>query len=79
VDLLVVDNIAAHDYTEKADSPFEPVWRGPSGEFIGICLKKGNDALTHALNKALDELFADGALTAISQKTFNRDFVSPVR
>jgi polar amino acid transport system substrate-binding protein len=76
VDLVVVDNIAAYDYAGKANSPFEVIWQGPSDEFIGICLKKGNDALTDALNKALEELYEDGTLLRISRQTFNRDLVT---
>ena len=76
LDLIVVDNIAAFDYAEKENSPFEVAWQGLSGEHIGICLKKGNDALTAALDAALDELFAEGIMVNISQKVFNRDFVS---
>jgi len=76
LDLIVVDNIAAFDYAGKENSPFKVVWQGPSDEYIGICLKKGNDALTAALDKALDELFADGVLAEISQKFFRRDLVS---
>jgi polar amino acid transport system substrate-binding protein len=79
VDLVVVDSIVAYDYAGKEDSPFDVVWQGPSDEFIGICLKKGNDALTAALNNALDELFDDGTLLRISQKIFNRDLVSSLR
>jgi len=76
LDLIVVDNIAAFDYAEKENSLFKVVWQGSSDEYIGLCLKKGNDALTAALDKALDELFADGVLTEISQKYFRRDLVS---
>jgi len=76
VDVVVVDNIVAFNYTEREDSPFKVVWQGPSGEHIGICLKKGNDALTSALDNALEKLFADGTLVNISQKIFNRDLVS---
>ncbi|MDR2793158.1 MAG: transporter substrate-binding domain-containing protein, partial [Treponema sp.] len=79
VELVVVDNIAAFDYAGKADSPFEVLWQGPSDEYIGICLKKGNDALTDALNTALDELFEHGAMAQLSRKTFGRDLVSRVR
>ncbi|MDR2500763.1 MAG: ABC transporter substrate-binding protein [Treponema sp.] len=79
VDLVVVDNIVAFDYAGKENSPYEVIWQGPSDEYIGICLKKGNDALTNALNNALDELFENGTMLQISQKIFNRDLVSPVR
>jgi len=74
VDLIIVDNLVASNYAAK--ELFEIVWQGSSGELIGICLKKGNDALTSALNNALDELFKDGTLLEISQKYFNRDLVS---
>ncbi|MDR0322145.1 MAG: ABC transporter substrate-binding protein [Treponema sp.] len=78
LDIIVVDNIVAFNYAGE-DTPFEVVWQGPSGEYIGICLKKGNDALTAALDNALEELFEDGTLLAISQRIFNRDLVTPVR
>jgi polar amino acid transport system substrate-binding protein len=78
IDLVVVDNIVAYDYAGKVNSPFEVIWQGPSDEFIGICLKKGNDALTNALNNALDELHEDGTLLRISQQIFNRDLVTPL-
>jgi len=79
VDLVVVDNIVAFDYAGKENSPYEVIWQGPSDEYIGMCLKKGNDALTNALNNALDELFEDGTMLQISQKIFNSDLVSSVR
>ena len=73
VDLVVVDSIVAFNYAGKENSPFKIAWQGPSDERIGICLKKGNNALTIALDKALDELFADGTMLKISNKIFNRD------
>jgi len=79
VDLIIADNIAAYDYAEKENSPFKIAWQGASGELIGICLKKGNDALTVAIDNALDELFKDGAMREISLKIFNRDLVSSAK
>jgi polar amino acid transport system substrate-binding protein len=79
LDLIAVDSLVAFDYAGKSDSPFEVAWQGQAGEHISICLKKGNNALTIALNNALDELFEDGTLLEISQKYFSRDLVSPVR
>jgi polar amino acid transport system substrate-binding protein len=78
LDLIVVDNLVAFDYAGKNNSPFGVVWQGHTDEFISVCLKKGNDALTVALDNALDELFADGTLLAISKRIFNRDLVSSV-
>jgi polar amino acid transport system substrate-binding protein len=79
LDLVAADTIVAYDYAGKENSSFEVIWQGPSDEFIGICLKKGNDALTNALNNALDELYEDGTLPRISQHIFNRDLVSSIR
>ncbi|MDR1100694.1 MAG: transporter substrate-binding domain-containing protein [Treponema sp.] len=79
LDLIAVDNLAAFDYTRKTNSPFKEVWQGYTDEYISICLKKGNEPLTIALNNALDELFADGTLLDISQKYFNHDLISSVR
>ncbi|MCL2759886.1 MAG: ABC transporter substrate-binding protein [Treponema sp.] len=70
IDLVVVDNIAAFEYTGKENSPFEVIWQGVPDEYIAICLKKGNDALSTALNNALDELYLDGTLLKIYQQIF---------
>ena len=75
VDLVVVDNIVAYYYTGKENSGLEIAWvdsQNSSDELIGICLKKGNDALTGMIDKALDELNADGTVAAISYRYFNR-------
>ncbi|MDR1099071.1 MAG: ABC transporter substrate-binding protein [Treponema sp.] len=79
VDAIVCDSLVAVDYIAPADTPFEIVWQGTADEVFAVCLKKGNDALTEALDKALDELFADGTMLKISQETFKMDLVSPVR
>jgi polar amino acid transport system substrate-binding protein len=48
-------------------------------EVFAICLKKGNDALTEAIDRALDELFADGTMLRLSQEIFNIDMVTAAR
>jgi polar amino acid transport system substrate-binding protein len=79
VDAIVCDSLVAFDYVAPADSPFEIVWQGEAEETFGICLKKGNDALTAELDKALDALFADGTMLKISQDVFKMDMVSAAR
>ena len=78
VDAIVTDLLVAYDYIAPADNPFKIVWEGGEEEF-GICMKKGNDALTEAINKALDELFEEGAMRQISYDVFGMDLVSAVR
>jgi polar amino acid transport system substrate-binding protein len=79
VDAIVTDGVVALDYTAERGSPFEITWLGEPDEFFGIVIRKGNNALTDAINKALEELFADGTMRRISQQTLNVDMVSAAR
>jgi polar amino acid transport system substrate-binding protein len=79
VDVIITDMLVALDYIAPADSPFEIVWQGQADEKFGICIKKGNDALTAAIDKALDDLFAEGVMLKISQAIFGLDLVSAAR
>ncbi|MDR3336117.1 MAG: ABC transporter substrate-binding protein [Treponema sp.] len=79
VDAIVCDSLVAVDYIAPPNSPFEIIWQGPAEEVFAVCLKKGNDALTAALDKALDELFADGTMLKLSQDVFKFDMVSAAR
>ena len=79
VDVVVSDSLVAIDYTSQEDSAYQIVWLGEPDDFFGVCFKKGNDALTQAVDKALDELFADGTMLAISQAVFKTDMVSIAR
>jgi polar amino acid transport system substrate-binding protein len=78
VDVIMTDLLVAYEYVGQANSPFEIVWEGGDEQF-GICMKKGNNALTDAINKALDELFNDGTMVRISNQIFGMDLVSAVR
>jgi len=77
VDVIITDLPVAIAYVAAANSPFEIVWENPEPEIFGICMKKGNDALTAAINKALEELFADGTMSKISNEHLMGD--DPVR
>jgi len=76
VSVVVTDLLVAYDYIAPADSPFEIVWRSPDPEVFGICMKKGNDALTTAIDKALQEMFDDGTMVNISNQIFGMDLVT---
>jgi polar amino acid transport system substrate-binding protein len=79
VDVILVDSVVAAEYLSRPNNPFEITAEVSNDEVLAVCLKKGNNALTDALNKALDELWADGTLKSISQKVFGTDVVSSVR
>jgi polar amino acid transport system substrate-binding protein len=78
VDIIVCDSVVAYFYAAQPGAPFEIVWEG-SGEELGICIKKGNTALTTAVEAAMAALFADGTIQKISQSVFGRDLVSGVK
>jgi len=78
VDVIVTDLLVAYDYISPTN-PFEIVWESSEPEVFGICIKKGNDALTDAINGALEELFADGTMFRISNDIFGMDLVTTAR
>jgi polar amino acid transport system substrate-binding protein len=79
VDVIVVDSLVAFEYLDRDPDAFQFAWQGPADEQFGIALKKGNDALTAELDRALDELFDEDVMLKISYDVFNMDLVSSVR
>jgi polar amino acid transport system substrate-binding protein len=79
VDVILVDSVVAAEYLSRPNNPYLITAEVSNDEVLAICLKKGNDALTEVLNKALDDLYADGTLLRISQSVFGTDVVSSVR
>jgi polar amino acid transport system substrate-binding protein len=79
VDVILVDSVVAADYLAKPGNNYEITAEVNSDEVLAICVKKGNDALTAALDKALDEIYKDGTLVKISKEVFGTDVVSSVR
>ncbi|MDR2739120.1 MAG: ABC transporter substrate-binding protein [Treponema sp.] len=77
-DAILCDSVVAYFYAAQPNNPYEIVWEG-MGDELGICMKKGNDVLTAAVQGALDQLYADGTVQKISRSIFGRDLVSPVR
>jgi polar amino acid transport system substrate-binding protein len=78
IDAIMTDLLVAYEYVSRPNNPYDIVWMGGDEEF-GICMKKGNDELTRAVNEALDSLFADGTIQRISNQIFGMDLVSAVR
>ena len=79
VDAIITDLLVAYDYIAPADSPFEIVWRSTEPEVFGICIRKGNDALTQAIDGVLEGMFADGTMLRLSYDTFGMDMVTQAR
>lgn len=78
VDVIMTDLLVAYEYISRSPD-LEIVWQGGDEEF-GICMRKGNDALTNSINKALDELFEEGTMLRLSKDIFGGlDLVSAVR
>ena len=79
VDVILVDSVVAAEYLSRPGNPFEISALISEDEVLAVCIKKGNDELTAAINKALAELFAEGTLQRISQNIFGTDVVTPAR
>jgi polar amino acid transport system substrate-binding protein len=77
VDVWVSDRFAVK--TALATSPAAGLKAGDYlfVEKIAVALKKGNPALTAAVDKALAEVLADGSYKAISQKYMQEDIRCP--
>ena len=59
----------------KDEGTFKVLDESLAPEEYGIGVKKGNEALLDKLQKALDEINANGTATEISQKWFGEDKV----
>jgi lysine-arginine-ornithine-binding protein len=80
VDLVMADSVALDEgflkTAEGKDFEFvgpgysEPKWHG---EGAGIAIRKGEDELREALNKAIDQIRADGTYEKIQSKYFDFD------
>ncbi|MCL2412056.1 MAG: ABC transporter substrate-binding protein [Treponema sp.] len=77
---IITDLVVAYHYTAMPNSPFEIVWRHyEEPEFFAICLRKGNDELTYAINRVLEEMFDDGTMLRISYEILGMDLVTEAR
>lgn len=72
---VVIDEVVAKYYMSKDEGTFRVLDESLAPEEYGIGVKKGNEALLDKLQKALDEINADGTATKISEKWFGEDKV----
>ena len=78
IDCIVVDLAVAMEYVEKDSGEFEISSAKLTNEPIAVAIQKGNSALKNAIDKALDELSADGTLAAISIEHLGIDLTSDI-
>ena len=73
-DASLNSELAFNDYIKvKPDAGIKIAAKSEEVETTAIPVKKGEERLLEAVNKALDELRADGTLKEISEKYFGMD------
>lgn len=73
-DATINGEIAYLDYIKKKpDADLKVVATTPDSVANSIPVKKGNEDLVNAINKAIEELKADGSLAQLSIKYFGKD------
>ncbi|WP_312805213.1 amino acid ABC transporter substrate-binding protein [Agrobacterium cavarae] len=73
-DATVNDSLSFLDFKKKQpQAPVKIVAEKPDADYSGIIVRKGDDALVAAINKALEEIKADGTYKKISDTYFGQD------
>ncbi|CAM3273268.1 cystine ABC transporter substrate-binding protein [Pseudomonas floridensis] len=73
IDAILVDRLAALEMINKTGDSMAVAGEPFSRQESGIALRKGEPELLEAINKAINEMRADGSLTKLSQKYFSAD------
>ncbi|WP_066296454.1 amino acid ABC transporter substrate-binding protein [Bacillus sp. FJAT-29937] len=74
-DAVIIDEVVIDYYMAQEEGTFKVLDESLAPEEYGVGVKKGNDELLKELQKALDELSADGTAAEISKKWFGEDKV----
>ncbi|MBR2566133.1 MAG: amino acid ABC transporter substrate-binding protein [Paenibacillus sp.] len=75
LDAVIIDEVVARYYMSKEEGTFKLLDESLAPEQYGIGIKKGNEELLKQLQKALDELNADGTAAKISTQWLGEDKV----
>jgi polar amino acid transport system substrate-binding protein len=78
LDAIVVDEVVGQYYIGLDKTNFKAASAKLTNEPIGVCLKKGNTVLADKIQKAIDDMVADGTMKQISLKWFNADLTSHI-
>jgi polar amino acid transport system substrate-binding protein len=75
LDAVVIDEVVINYYMTKEKDTFKIMDESLAPEEYGVGVKKGNEELLKNLQKALDDMNADGTAAKISTKWFGEDKV----
>ena len=74
IDAVIVDEIVARYYISKENADFEILEEYPiTYKSFGVGIRKTDEELLNAIDKALDDMRADGKAAEISTKWFGKD------
>lgn len=73
VDAIVMDEIVARYEIQTSGKPFSVLDEAVASEEYGVGFLKGNTVLRDEVQKAMDEMSADGTMAKISNKWFGVD------
>lgn len=73
-DATINDSLSFLDFKkQKPDANVKIAAEQPNADYSGIIVRKGDPELVEAINKALDEIKADGTYQKIADKYFGQD------
>ena len=75
LDAIVMDEIVGRYYTSKKPGEYRILDENFGAEEYGVGVRKNDTDLAGRLDKALDEMKADGSAAAISRKWFGKDIL----
>lgn len=75
IDAMVVDSVVANYYIKEHNVNFTVLSETLAPEQYGVAVKKGNKKMLNKIQKALDEMKADGTAAKISTKWFGKDII----
>ncbi|MGL6294312.1 transporter substrate-binding domain-containing protein, partial [Eubacterium aggregans] len=75
IQAVVVDSVVARYYIFSKNADFTILRDTLSPELYGVAVKKGNTELRDKIQKAMDEMNADGSAAKISEKWFGENII----
>ncbi len=75
IDAVIVDSVVARYYISSENAEFTILDETLSPETYAVAVKKDNTELQEKIQKALDDMIADGTAAEISKKWFGEDIM----